>query len=101
MVEGAMGEKNARRFFPLVGTLWIFILFGNLIGLVPGFVSPNDTLKTNVALAGIVFFATHICGIKENGIGYLKHFLGPMMVIAPLMLVIELVNIPAIRYRCA
>ena len=54
MVEGSMGEHNAARFFPLVGTLWLFILFGNLIGLVPGFVSPNDTIKTNFALAIIV-----------------------------------------------
>lgn len=92
MVEGAMGEKNAKRFFPLVGTLWFFILFGNLIGLVPGFISPNDTLKTNVALAGTVFFATHIYGVKEHGLAYFKHFLGPMPALAPLMLPIELVS---------
>ncbi len=41
MVEGAMGAHNAPRFFPLVGALWMFILFGNLIGLVPGFISPT------------------------------------------------------------
>ncbi len=92
MVEGAMGEKNARRFFPLVATLWFWVLFGNIIGLVPGFVSPNDTLKTNLALAGIVFFATHIYGVKENGLAYFKHFLGPSPVLAPLMLPIELVS---------
>ena len=78
MVEGAMGEKNATRFFPLVATLWMFVLFGNLIGLVPGFVSPNDTLKTNVALALTVFLATHIYGVKEHGLAYFKHFLGPI-----------------------
>lgn len=92
MVEGAMGEKNARRFFPLVGTLWMFILFGNLIGLVPGFISPNDTLKTNVALALTVFLATHVYGIKEHGLAYFKHFLGPSPALAPLMLPIELVS---------
>ena len=37
MVEGAMGEKNAARFFPLIGALWFFILSSNLIGLIPGF----------------------------------------------------------------
>ena len=92
MVEGAMGEKNAKRFFPLIATLWFWVLFGNLIGLVPGFISPNDTLKTNLVLAGIVFLATHIYGIKEHGVAYFKHFLGPVMVIAPLMLIIELVS---------
>lgn len=92
MVEGAMGEHNARRFFPLVATLWFFVLFGNIIGLVPGFISPNDTLKTNVALAGVVFFATHIYGVKESGLAYFKHFLGPSIALAPLMLPIELVS---------
>jgi F-type H+-transporting ATPase subunit a len=92
MVEGAMGEKNAKRFFPLVGTLWCFILFGNLIGLVPGFISPNDTLKTNVALALTVFVATHAYGIKEHGLAYFKHFLGPNLFLAPLMLPIEIVS---------
>jgi len=92
MVEGAMGEHNARRFFPLVGALWFFILFGNLIGLIPGFVSPNDTLKTNVALALTVFVATHIYGIKEHGLAYFKHFLGPSLPLAPLMLPIEIIS---------
>jgi F-type H+-transporting ATPase subunit a len=92
MVEGTLGEKHARRFFPLVGTLWLFILFGNLIGLVPGFISTNDTLKTNVALAVIVFVTTHYVGVKEHGGAYFKHFLGPTPALAPLMLPIELVS---------
>jgi F-type H+-transporting ATPase subunit a len=92
MVEGAMGAHNAPRFFPLVGALWMFILFGNLIGLVPGFISPNDTIKTNLALAGTVFVATHVYGIKEHGLAYFKHFLGPTPALAPLMLPIELVS---------
>ncbi len=90
MCEGAMGEKNGRRYFPLIGTLWLFILLGNLIGLVPGFVSPNDTLKTNVALAITVFVITHVVGVKEHGLAYLKHFMGPSPWLAPLILPIEL-----------
>jgi F-type H+-transporting ATPase subunit a len=92
MVEGAMGEHNAKRFFPLVGALWLFVLFGNLIGLFPGFVSPNDTIKTNLAIAFVVFIMTHIYGVKEHGLAYFKHFLGPMPALAPLMLPIELIS---------
>jgi F-type H+-transporting ATPase subunit a len=93
MVEGAMGEKHAAKFFPLIGALWMFILFGNLIGLVPGFVTPNDTLKTNVGLALLVFVLTHYYGIKEHGVGaYLKHFAGPMPALAPLIIPIELIS---------
>ena len=43
MVEGAMGPEHAPKFFPLIGALWMFILFGNLIGLIPGFITPNES----------------------------------------------------------
>jgi len=92
MVEGAMGENNAARFFPLIGALWMFILFGNLIGLVPGFISPNDTLKTNIGIALLVFFLTHYFGVREHGLAYFKHFLGPSLVLIPLMLPIEIIS---------
>jgi F-type H+-transporting ATPase subunit a len=90
MVVGAMGAKNAKRFYPLIGALWCFILFGNLIGLIPGFMTPNDTLKTNVCLAVLVFLLTHFYGIKEHGLGYFKHFAGPVPALAPLMIPIEI-----------
>jgi len=77
MVEGALGDKNAARFFPLIGALWMFILFNNLIGLIPGFVASTDTVKTNAGLAVMVFLLTHIYGVKENGLAHFKHFLGP------------------------
>jgi F-type H+-transporting ATPase subunit a len=92
MVEGAMGEENAPKFFPLIGALWMFILFGNLIGLIPGFVTPNDTLKTNVGIAVLVFLLTHYYGVKEHGLAYFKHFLGPTPALAPLILPIELIS---------
>ncbi len=93
MVEGAMGEHNAKRFFPLVGTLWMFILFSNLVALLPGFAPPTDTIKTNLALAGLVFVLTHYYGIKEHGAwAYAKHFAGPVPVLAPLMIPIELIS---------
>ncbi|MEJ7603113.1 MAG: F0F1 ATP synthase subunit A [Kofleriaceae bacterium] len=92
MVEGAMGEKNAPRFFPLIGALWCFILFSNLFALIPGFSAPTDTIKTNVGIALFVFLLTHYYGLKEHGISYLKHFLGPSLPLAPLMLPIELIS---------
>jgi F-type H+-transporting ATPase subunit a len=93
MVEGAMGEHHAKKFFPLIGALWMFILFGNLIGLIPGFVTPNDTLKTNVGIAVMVFLLTHYYGIREHGfINYFKHFMGPSIALAPLIFPIELIS---------
>jgi F-type H+-transporting ATPase subunit a len=92
MVEGAMGEENAPRFYPLIGALFLFIMFSNLIGLVPGFVAPTDTIKTNLGLALLVFVLTHVYGVKEHGLAYFKHFLGPSWFLIPLMLPIELIS---------
>ena len=93
MVEGAMGEANAAKFFPLVGALWMFILFSNLMALIPGFIAPTDTLKTNVGIALLVFLLTHYYGIKEHGfINYFKHFMGPSIWLAPLVFPIELIS---------
>jgi F-type H+-transporting ATPase subunit a len=92
IAEGVMGRKKAEKFLPLVGTLVFFILFNNLIGLVPGFLPATDTLKTNVALAVTVFLMTHVFGVAEHGIKYFKHFAGPLPVLAPLMVPIELIS---------
>jgi F-type H+-transporting ATPase subunit a len=91
-VEGAMGEKNAPRFYPLIGALFTFILFANLFALIPGFTAPTDSLKTNVGLAVMVFLLTHYYGVKEHGLAYFKHFLGPVPALIPLMLPIELIS---------
>jgi len=87
-----MGEKNARRYLPLVGGLALFILFSNVMALVPGFGVPTSTLKTNLALAGLVFVLTHVYGVREHGLSYFKHFLGPVPLLAPVMLPIEIVS---------
>ena len=89
VATGVMGEKKAKKFLPLIGTLVFFILFNNLIGLIPGFVPATDTLKTNLALAVVVFLMTHIAGALEHGLPYFKHFFGPIWWLAPLMFPIE------------
>lgn len=97
LMEGVMGEKNARRYFPLIGSLAVFILFSNLLGMVPGFVPPTDSLSTTLALGTVVFFATHFFGVREHGIAYFKHFMGPIikwyaLPLMALMLVIEFIS---------
>jgi F-type H+-transporting ATPase subunit a len=92
LMVSVMGEKEARRYLPLVGTLFLFILFSNLLSLIPGFIPPTDTLKTNLALALLVFVLTHVFGVRAHGIKYFKHFLGPFLPLAPLMLPIEIIS---------
>ena len=92
VMVGIMGEKNARRYLPFIGGLALFILFSNVMALIPGFGVPTTTLKTNVALACLVFLMTHVYGVRENGLAYFKHFLGPVWWLAWLMLPIELIS---------
>jgi len=92
LMEGPMGAKNARRYLPIVGSLFLFILFCNLLSLIPGFLPPTATLKTNVGLAVLVFVLTHVLGVHAHGLKYIKHFLGPIWWLAPLMLPIELIS---------
>ena len=92
MMSDIMGKKPAKFFLPLIGTCAFVILFSNLLGLVPGFTPPTDSLNTTVAMSLVIFFATHIFGIKENGLAYLKHFFGPVLFLAPLFFVIEIIS---------
>jgi F-type H+-transporting ATPase subunit a len=87
-----MGREGARMMFPMLATFALYILVGNLIGLVPGFFSPTANLNITLALALIVFTTTHILGVKFHGFGYFKHFLGPIPWLIPLMLPIEIVS---------
>ncbi len=86
-----MGPEG-RKFFPLIATLGLYILTSNLLGLIPGFESPTANLNTTVSMALVVFFMTHIVGIRLHGLKYVKHFLGPIWWLTPLMVIIELVS---------
>ena len=92
MLEGLMGREKAKVCFPIVGGLCLFILFSNLIGMVPGLLPPTDNLNTNLGLGVTVFVLTHYFGLKFNGVTYLKHFMGPFWWLAPLMLPIEIIS---------
>ena len=92
MIDDVIGPAG-RRYLPLIGTLGLFILVCNLMGLVPGLMSPTGNLMTNAACALVVFFAYHYIGIKQQGLGhYLKHFMGPVPALAPLMIPIEVIS---------
>ena len=91
MIVDTMGE-HGRPFFPLIATLAIFVLASNLIGLIPGFFPPTANINTTAACAIIVFVSTHVVGIKHHGLGYVKHFLGPIWWLAPMIFFIEIIG---------
>ena len=86
-----MGPEG-KRYFSLIASFFLFILVCNLLGLIPGFDSPTGNINTTLALALIAFTATHYIGLARHKLAYIKHFMGPMWGLAPLMLPIELIS---------
>ncbi len=89
--EDIMGHRGIK-YVPFIATFFIFILLSNAFGLVPGLLPPTADLNNTVGLALIVFFATHIIGLKTHGPKYFKHFIGPYIAMAPLMIPIEVIG---------
>ena len=93
MGADTMGEKNARRYLPLIGSLALVVFVSNMIGVIPGFESPTANINFTLSLALIVFVYYNYVGIKLNGfVNYFKHFMGPMPALAPLMFPIEIIS---------
>lgn len=90
MVE-ITGEEG-RWLFPIVATIFVYIFVCNLVGLVPGFFPPTASLNTTLSCALVVVVFTHIIGIKYHGAGYIKHFLGPVWWMVPIIFPIELIG---------
>jgi len=94
-----MGSKEkAMKYFPLLGSLFFIILISNYSGLLPGFghtpglQAPTSALSFTAALAIVVFFSTHIQGVRAKGLRYFKHFVDPHPLMLPLNLMEELVK---------
>lgn len=91
LITETMGEEG-KDYFPLIASFALFILVSNLIALIPGLYPPTANLNTNLALALVVFAMTHIVGFKKHGFAYLKHFMGPVLALAPLIFIIEIIG---------
>ncbi|MEA1968023.1 MAG: F0F1 ATP synthase subunit A [Thermodesulfobacteriota bacterium] len=90
MVE-ITGEEG-RWLFPLTATVFLYVFLSNLLGLIPGFFSPTASLNTTLSIALVVVPFTHVLGIKHHGPKYIKHFLGPVWWMIPIMLPIEIIG---------
>jgi F-type H+-transporting ATPase subunit a len=92
MLDENVGPKG-RQFLGLVGTLGLFILVSNLAGLVPGLSSPTTNLNVPVGCALVSFLYYNYQGVRAHGlVSYLKHFLGPVLPLAIIMLPIEIIS---------
>lgn len=91
LVNETMGHKG-KKYLPFIVAIFLYILIANALGFVPGLIPPTANLNTTVGLALVVFFATHIIGIREQGLTYLKQFMGPIWWMAPLMIPLEIIG---------
>ena len=85
---------------PLITTLWIFLVFANLMGLVPGLHSPTEDLSLTAALAIIVFVSVHWYGIRISGFrAYMRHYLSPTPLMLPFHVLSEITRTLALAVR--
>ncbi len=93
-------ETSSRAYFPLVATMFIFLLLCNWWGIIPGFDEPTKDLNTPLSLGIMGFFLTHTAAIRAKGIGaYLKEYTEPFIIMAPLNLIGELAKVVSISFR--
>ncbi len=93
MVQEVTQLHHHRGLVPFFGSLFLFILFANFLGLVPGMEPPTGNSDLTFALGTICFVFYIVQGMKAQGVGpYLRTFLGPMIALAPLMTLIEIAD---------
>jgi len=94
-VEGYLAEIVGPKglvYFPLVVSIMLFVLVASYLGLIPGMLSPTGFLSTPAAVAITVFIFYNYVGISRKGLKYFKHFLGPVPLLAPIMIPIEIIS---------
>jgi F-type H+-transporting ATPase subunit a len=92
LLESNVGH-GGERYLPMLGSIGLFVLFCNLISLVPGLESPTAQVSVPFGCAIVVFVYYNWCGIRQHGpLGHGKHFLGPNIYMSPLMLPIEVIS---------
>ncbi len=98
-IAGA-GIKPPRDFLPFIGTLFLFLAVANLLTIFPGYIPPTGSLSTTVALAGCVFVAVPIWGIRRQGIGpYLANYIKPSVIMLPFAIIGEISRTIALAVR--
>lgn len=93
-------QEDPDPYLPFVGTLFLFILVSNLIGIIPGFESPTGSLSTTIALALVVFFAVPFFAIRKKGWrAYLQNFIEPTAIMLPFNIISEVSRTMALAVR--
>jgi F-type H+-transporting ATPase subunit a len=96
----AVAPDQTQRIMPFIGSLWIFLVIANLVGLLPGAHSPTRDLSATAGLAFLVFLSTHWYGIRSQGVKkYLQHYIAPNPILLPFHLISEITRTVALAVR--
>lgn len=91
LCEMVIGE-HGRDYVPMFAAIFTYVLVNNWVGVIPGMAPATEDFNMTLSMGIAVFVTYNLFGIKEHGVAYLKHFLGPVLWLGPLMLVIELIS---------
>ena len=95
-----VSRQDPSKYLPFIGTMFIFILVSNVLGIVPGYMSPTGSLNTTIALAFCVLFAVPVFGIASQGVGnYLKQYLEPTVIMLPFNIISEITRTLSLAIR--
>ena len=100
LTEDALGEKMAKTYAPLVCALFMFLVLGNWIGIIPHLEEPTKDLNTPLSLGVMGFVIAHYVGIKSKGFkAYISEYFQPFFIMMPLNLIGEVAKIVSISFR--
>lgn len=92
LAERVIGH-HGRHYAPFFTAIFFFVLLNNLLGVLPGMTPATQNLNTTVAFGVFMFLTYNFLGVRAVGVGpYLKHFMGPILLLAPLMIPIEIIS---------
>ena len=100
-----LGKKKSRKYFTFLASLFIFIIFSNYSGLIPGVgltdyvKAPTASLSVTAALGVVTFLFLQISGIRHNAKHYFKHFVKPMFFMLPLLVLDEIIKPASLALR--
>lgn len=92
LVDMVIGREG-RVYTPMFAAVFTFVLVNNLIGIIPGMTPATENLNTTIPMGVFIFLVFNYLGLREHGFHYVKHFFGPVLFLAPLMFVIEIISV--------
>lgn len=93
MAKSVMDAERAKKYFPIVGGSALFVFFSNVMALIPGMPVATSSLNVTLGCALVVFILFNLYGLKEQGMGYIKHLAGPAWYLAPLIFPVEVISL--------